>query len=57
LKDCFYSFKMLVNLGAALALFSLATAAVADHQMSAIERKVRVSLLEAWELSVRSNWS
>jgi hypothetical protein len=42
LKDCFYSFKMLVNLGAALALFSLATAAFADRQLSAIERKVRV---------------
>jgi hypothetical protein len=43
LKDCFYSFKMLVNLGTALSLLSLATAVFADRQLSAIERKVRVS--------------
>jgi hypothetical protein len=43
LKDSSDSFKMLLNLGTALALFSLATAAFADRQMSAIERKVRVS--------------
>jgi hypothetical protein len=42
LKDCFYGFKMLVNLGTALALFSFATAAFTDRQLSAIERKVRV---------------
>jgi hypothetical protein len=43
LKDCFYSFKMLVNLGTALMLLSLAAAVFADRQLSAIERKVRVS--------------